>query len=726
MKKFLLLAVATIMVGSVSAQTFSKKGKAVKAQSTVQISSAKLGQKINNAAIVRDGASINKKKSILLNKKFANANTSVNAVKVMKTNAQVAPRRVGTVQENYTGTGSVTGNGTSPWTMASGSTKEGVLLLADIIPNPYAGQIDYISAEYTLSGNTVTVAPQMVLSTKSWNGFIFGTANSDYSITMTLGEDGSLTLPEGEQIYYGAFSGETFDATFETYLGWIEYAQNIKYALPGQIIVPLVEYNPTGLYLHANISKSGYGYNAGLGMVPAYSKLSFINGTTDVADAWAWNFDKLEYNSEASAYDVVASQTGTDRDFTATTASGLYSPAKLIGYNQGEASEPFVLGASKDKTVAYISAGDMGSSYQFDDETNAIITLADPDNSIARYTSFSTPDVNSTRQISSFIFYQGKPDAPFYFEGINFLVGNMEIKDANNFTLKCKIQKVTMDNGWPSLGDVIAESDLTADDISVGYVSGATAITELKWTDFYVLDEEGMTETLDYFMLEDEFAIVIEGWDNGTFSCDYIWGEYNSNTSAPYSVFYFKTGEEQTDENVWRSSYNCHQLVGFVDAVYGYLYTEDNTNITIPNEGGEATVKVEAMLRSVDSETGAYTYRLLIDDVITDSEVDPESGLPTWLQIGIGNVSESGTDFTLSFAAEALPSGVEGRKATIVFMQEGAKLEVTVTQGNATGVNVTTKTVKNVETPAYNLAGQRVNKNFKGLVVKDGAKFLNK
>ena len=38
----------------------------------------------------------------------------------------------------------------------------------------------------------------------------------------------------------------------------------------------------------------------------------------------------------------------------------------------------------------------------------------------------------------------------------------------------------------------------------------------------------------------------------------------------------------------------------------------------------------------------------------------------------------------------------------------------------------TTKTVKNVETPAYNLAGQRVNKDFKGLVVKDGAKFLNK
>ena len=59
-------------------------------------------------------------------------------------------------------------------------------------------------------------------------------------------------------------------------------------------------------------------------------------------------------------------------------------------------------------------------------------------------------------------------------------------------------------------------------------------------------------------------------------------------------------------------------------------------------------------------------------------------------------------------------------------MQEGAKLEVTVTQGKATGVNVTTKTVKTSNAAMFNLAGQRVNKNFKGLVVKDGQKFMNK
>lgn len=723
MKKFLLFAVAVLMVGSATAQSLGKRGKSVNAQKTAQTITKKAEQKIQNTPIVKTGVSINKKKSILLSKKFANANTSVNAVKVMNNNAQVAPRRAGAVQAEYTGSGSITGNGTSPWTMLSGTATEGegeqakeILMLADIIPNPYAGQLEYIAAEYTLSGNTVTIEPQMVLSTKSWNGIIFGATNEDGSITMTLGDDGSLTLPEGEQIFYGAFSGETFDPTLETYLGYVEFAQNIKYTLPGQIIAPIVEYNPTGLYLHANISKSAYGYNANLGMIPAYATMNFINGTTDLADAWAWNFDQLEYNSEASAYEVAASQTGTDRDFTVTTATGTYSPAQLIGYNQGEASVPYILGVGGDSESAYLYAGEMQANFEFTDETLAMITKADPNNSIARYSSFSTPDVNTTRQINSFIFYQGKPSAPLYFEGINLFVGNMVVNDADNFTLKCKIQKVTMENGWPVLGDVIAEADLTADGVEEGY-KGNITITELNWTDFYVLDEEGLTQSLDYLMLKDEFAIVIEGWDNGTFSCDYIWGEYNSNVSAPYSVFYFKSGEEHTDNNVWRSPYNCHQLVGFVGAIYGYLHTEDNTNITLPNEGGEATLHVNPMFSASDEAGNPTTALWLADD----------SDAPEWVSINITNENYSDDySFDLTLSAEALPQGTEGRAAKLIFEQWGSQLEVTVIQGKATGVNVTTKTVKTSNAAMFNLAGQRVNKNFKGLVVKDGQKFMNK
>ena len=217
--------------------------------------------------------------------------------------------------------------------------------------------------------------------------------------------------------------------------------------------------------------------------------------------------------------------------------------------------------------------------------------------------------------------------------------------------------------------------------------------------------------------------IVIEGWDNGTFS-GVLGCQDAPLNNARTSTWFEKTGEEGSmyAYTSWKTSL----FVGLLGATYGYLNTEDDTNITIPTEGGEAAINVEAMLRSVDAESGAPTYRLFIDEVISDSELDDETGLPTWLQIGIGNVNESGTEFTIGFAADALPTGIEGRQATIVFMQEGAKLEVTVTQGKATGVNVTTKTVKTSNAAMFNLAGQRVNKNFKGLVVKDGQKFMNK
>ena len=46
-------------------------------------------------------------------------------------------------------------------------------------------------------------------------------------------------------------------------------------------------------------------------------------------------------------------------------------------------------------------------------------------------------------------------------------------------------------------------------------------------------------------------------------------------------------------------------------------------------------------------------------------------------------------------------------------------------QGGGTGIS-TVKAAKNVEGVAYNLAGQKVSNSFKGIVIKNGVKFLNK
>ena len=47
--------------------------------------------------------------------------------------------------------------------------------------------------------------------------------------------------------------------------------------------------------------------------------------------------------------------------------------------------------------------------------------------------------------------------------------------------------------------------------------------------------------------------------------------------------------------------------------------------------------------------------------------------------------------------------------------------------GESTGIeDVTTKPVVNVNAPVYNLSGQRVIKNFKGIVIMNGKKYLFK
>lgn len=719
MKRFLLFAVATLMVGAVSAQSLAKRELKPQTKSSV-LKNFQHEIELANAPVAKSASGISKKRAMALNKKFFTSDVKVKNVNAMR-NKRAGSKRAAEVQETYTGTGKVTGNGTSPWVMASGTAEEGsILLLADIIPNPYADQLDYIAAEYTVANGVVTIAPQYVFGTDSWNAFIFGGTTEDGSIQMTLGEDGSLTLPAGEQIYYGAFSGEEYDPSLEKYLGYIEYVSNITYALPGQIIAPVVEYNPTGLYLHFNISSSAYSYSNGLAMVPAYSPLTLVNGTTDLADRWEWSMEELDNELEP-----ISSQTGNDRDFTVQTTNGNYAAAKLIGYNQDAASEPFVLGAAGETENAYLFAGSIQYWWDFSDGTYPMVTLANPDNEISRYTSFATPDQNNTRSIATFVFYQGKPETPLYLEGINMFVGNMTIKDADNFNLKCKIQKVTRDGGgWPLLGEVIAQADLTADKVQVGYTgSNNVAVTELIWDELYVEDEFGMAESISFLNLEEEFAIVIDGWDNGTFSCDYIWGEYDSNVSAPYFTYYFKTGDEQIDDNIYRSPYNCCQLVGFVGGGYGYLHTTDDTNITVPEDGTPVSIHVEPFFSGENDETGETETALWLADDSDD--------VPSWLDVLVTDpVSEDDISFDIIFslAAEGSRAASSNRASEnschLVFEQWGSKLAVDVSR-SATGISVVTNKVETAA-PAYNLAGQRVNKNFKGLVVKDGRKVVVK
>lgn len=82
----------------------------------------------------------------------------------------------------------------------------------------------------------------------------------------------------------------------------------------------------------------------------------------------------------------------------------------------------------------------------------------------------------------------------------------------------------------------------------------------------------------------------------------------------------------------------------------------------------------------------------------------------------------------VSLTAEALPSGTDERSGKVVLELYGKQVEIPVYQSpNALGVkNVALDKHNASKSTIYNLAGQRVNMNYKGLVIKDGRKFMNK
>ena len=163
----------------------------------------------------------------------------------------------------------------------------------------------------------------------------------------------------------------------------------------------------------------------------------------------------------------------------------------------------------------------------------------------------------------------------------------------------------------------------------------------------------------------------------------------------------------------------------------GYLHTTDDTNLMFDNAGGEATINVEPMLYSVNSETEQPEYRLFIESITVDGEEAEE--VPEWLTVGVidndyATDSEgylvNGIDFQLVFQAAAMADGVTDRNCEITFMQEGALLTVKVSQGENAGVEgVKTTVTKNGRT--YDLTGRQL-RNGKGIVVRDGKKFIVK
>ena len=100
-----------------------------------------------------------------------------------------------------------------------------------------------------------------------------------------------------------------------------------------------------------------------------------------------------------------------------------------------------------------------------------------------------------------------------------------------------------------------------------------------------------------------------------------------------------------------------------------------------------------------------------------------------WLEVKYCVVDDDYNAYGLVFNAQPLPTGVTGRVAAVKVVGEGVESNtIYVLQGDATlgidNATVAEKTAKNSQ--MFNIGGQKVEKSFKGLVIKNGKKFINK
>lgn len=701
MKKVLLFAVAAIMVCSASAQNLRQKA-----------TPRPVGEKHQMKSDLRMKSGISSAAKLELKKTIFNDQNvkSFKAVKNFK-NAGTTRRAI---QNSYNGYGvDYLTKASASWKMLNGVNEEtGTAAFFDVIPVPAIwASLEHIGVEYNYNASegTITIPPTCVVVSEdeSTYFFIHSWTSNDGSIVFTLNEDGSLDVIPGEDISYSAFDAEIFDLTRASqgghYLGLVLDIEKVQYLMEGQVLIPTASYQPRGLFLHPGPDVDGSYYSNVL--LPAYADVVLENRTLQ-ADKFAWELQELAYDPVEQAFvpagDPIQS---SDVNIQFNTDESIWQPATLIASLGEGVSEPFTWSAG-----SWFAGGSADDWYEEGTPT-VTFSKANPASDLTYI------DPTGTKSV---ICYQGKPAKALYFTGISLFVYKFAQVEGQEFALKCKIHKAHLDEttGKFTLGELIAQSDVDVENIESGTWTLGSTNVRLHWDSFYKEDESGMSEDVNYFLLDEEFAVVFEGWNNGTFTGNPL--AFTSYSEGGFSNTYAILPNQETYEGAgWSNPFDV--FIGFTDATYGYLQTADDTHMVIPEEGGQAAIKVHPLYSRSTPVEESYTM-LFLDDSVEGNEI------PDWLQFGFANEDYDETyTFDLVAQADALPSGVEGREATLVFMQPGARLTVTVTQGTVTGINATKASVK-VEktTPMYNLAGQRVNSSFKGLVIKDGKKVVIK
>lgn len=173
----------------------------------------------------------------------------------------------------------------------------------------------------------------------------------------------------------------------------------------------------------------------------------------------------------------------------------------------------------------------------------------------------------------------------------------------------------------------------------------------------------------------------------------------------------------------YRSNPNIPQTnlsVGFEAAIPLIQLADESTIVDFPVEGGYGITGYNEEDGDPYNDIDFYTLSSAEQWMIVES--------PEWVEEILFDEEYLEQGALLWYAsAEALPEGVEGRSGQLVFSLYGKEVAVPVKQGKVDLAVEGVKMAQNKQqTAVYNLMGQRMNANAKGLLIKNGKKYLVK
>ena len=330
------------------------------------------------------------------------------------------------------------------------------------------------------------------------------------------------------------------------------------------------------------------------------------------------------------------------------------------------------------------------------------------------------------------------PVSPFTCNEIDLKATSYSVPLAEGKSLTMEIRNVVTEDGEKTFGDEVYETLVcTSEDVSLAWeFSGGTKCYNINFHKKEV-DDFGI-ETDVPFILDKEFAILILGVDGEGVDVGFIGASLNVDEADIEPTIPLIS--DDTSVGSFAYSIDLVTVCGF----YGYqdacdvptvLYGSDDTEFNYCNALRVSADGQTAVNNLYPEDFAEWIYIKIARDFVDENDMPNYSFLaPEWVNgISYSPLSSSDEDgmYVVTFTCDPLPEGVTGRMAEVYVVGSGVQSAdpIVLLQGDATydpaGVSTVTAQ-KASNSKVFTISGQLASKNYKGIVIKDGKKFMNK